>query len=263
VFFVWRRQEQLSVRRNNVLSHQFVFELCADSLEGCVAANRGGAHRIELCTALDVGGLTPPLAIIESAVQSSRIPVHVLLRPTAETFCYSQAMLDLLAQSVADAKALKVAGVVFGVLRSDGTVDVDQTRRLVELAHPLPVTFHRAFDETPDLSQALEDVIACGCERVLTSGGAPDVLSGAQVLARLVAQAEERIDIAMGGGLRLANARRVAQLTHGRHFHGSLQAEAGKNPTADRLSEAIQALIEQLTLTTGVDQIGPSVCSKF
>jgi len=208
------------------LSQPIVFELCAETLASCLAARPGGADRIELCAALDVGGLTPDHALIVEAVHQSRLPVHVILRPHANGFHYSAADFDSICEELQHARRLGASGVVFGILHADGTVDVKRTRTLVEMAAPLETTFHRAFDETPDLDQALEDVIATGCHRLLTSGGAPDVLSGADALARLAVQASDRIVIAAGGGLRLENAREVARTTQARHFHGSLQKPA-------------------------------------
>lgn len=200
-----------------------MFELCAETLESCRAAAPGGADRIELCTELDVGGLTPPPEFVRAAVAQSGLPVHVLLRPTADHFRYTPKIFAAIAEALGAAKHAGAAGVVLGLLHADGTVDREHTRALVEQAAPLPVTFHRAFDETPDLAAALEAVIATGCARVLTSGGAPDVLSGASALAGLVEQAAGRIAVAAGGGLRLRNAASVAALSHCRHFHASLR----------------------------------------
>ena len=208
------------------MSRPIVFELCAETLDACLAAREGGADRIELCTALDVGGLTPDHELVAEAVHRSGLPVHVMLRPHADGFHYSAADFDSICEELHHARRLGVSGVVFGILHADGAVDVDRTGTLVDLAGPLETTFHRAFDATPDLTQALEDVISTGCDRILTSGGAPDVLTGADVLARLVTQAADRIQIAAGGGLRLENAQAVARITQTRHFHGSLQQPA-------------------------------------
>ena len=211
---------------HTLLSRPIVFELCAETLDACIAARKGGADRIELCTALDVGGLTPDHELVAEAVHRSGLPVHVMLRPHADGFHYSAADFDSICEELHHARRLGVSGVVFGILHADGTVDVERTRTLVDLAGPLETTFHRAFDTTPDLAQALEDVISTGCDRLLTSGGAPDVLTGADALARLVTQAADRIQIAAGGGLRLGNAQAVARITQTRHFHGSLQKPA-------------------------------------
>jgi copper homeostasis protein len=224
------------------------FELCAQTLPACLAASAGGAHRIELCSSLEAGGLTPPLTLVEAAVRMNAIPVHVLLRPFADDFRSSPAVVAALASSLRAVRSLGAAGVVVGLLHEDGKVDVDRMRALVQLAAPLPVTFHRAFDVTPDLFEALEDVISSGCTRVLTSGGAPDVLAGASTLARLIRQAGARIEVALGGGLRLENAETVAHLTGGRHFHGSLlHGSIETSAQARPLPQEIQQMVHVLS----------------
>ena len=205
------------------LVQKIVFELCAESVEACLAAHDGGAHRIELCTALSEGGLTPSHGLIRAAIAMSRLPVHVLLRPRSGDFLYTTAELEVMREDLKYARALRANGVVVGFLHADGNVDVERTREFVALASPLEVTFHRAFDYAASHEQALEDVIATGCRRVLTSGGERDVVRGAKALALLVKQAAGRIDIAVGGGLRLNNAAGVARVTGAQHFHGSLR----------------------------------------
>ena len=223
------------------------FELCAETMPACLAAVAGGAHRIELCSALDVGGLTPDWALAAAAVRQCPIPVHVLLRPNADDdFRSSPAVVDALAASIDIARDLGVAGFVMGLLRWDGTVDVEAMRGLVGLAAPLPVTFHRAFDATPDLLQALEDVVVTGCSRVLTSGGQTDVLRGATMLAHLVEQAGDRVEVAVGGGLRTDNATVVARLTDGRHFHGSLRNKGKTGDAAAPSAERVREMIDRL-----------------
>lgn len=201
------------------------FELCAETMEACLAAQEGGADRIELCAALDKDGLTPSHALIEQAVSGCRVPVHVMVRPHADGFAYDASAFSAMRDEVQYLRSVCAAGVVFGVLLANGAVDVERTRELVQLAHPLKVTFHRAFDATPNLEHALEDVIAAGCHRVLTSGGAANVVAGAAMLAGLVECASDRIAIAVGGGLRLHNARQVALQTRAHHFHSSLPPE--------------------------------------
>jgi copper homeostasis protein len=205
---------------------KIVFELCAESVDACLAAHAGGAHRIELCTALSEGGLTPSHGLLREAVRKSGLPVHVLIRPRGGDFVYTPAEMDVIREDLKYARSLGASGVVLGVLRGDGTVDIEQTRQLVEMAAPLEVTFNRAFDYTESREQSLEDVIAAGCKRVLTSGGKPDVVRGAESLARLVKQTAGRIDLAVGGGLRLNNAAAVARATGAQHFHGSVRSRA-------------------------------------
>lgn len=202
---------------------KIVFELCAETIDACLAARDGGAGRIELCSGLSEGGLTPSHGLVRSAVAQSGLPVHVLIRPRAGDFDYTPSELAVMRDDIAHAKFLGAAGIVLGLLGPDGTVDIAVTGALVEHARPMKVTFHRAFDATPSLPQALEEVIATGCDRVLTSGGQRDVVAGAQSLAELVTQANGRIDIAVGGGLRIQNAASVSRITCAEHFHGSLR----------------------------------------
>ena len=180
----------------------FLFELCVESLKAALAAERGGADRIELCARLDLSGVTPAQPLTTAAVQALSIPVHVLIRPRDGNF------------------------VAMGVLLPDGRIDVDRSRELVELAHPMKVTFHRAFDETPGLDVALEAVIKTGADCLLTSGGAPNVLTGAGKIAQLVRQAGDRIQIMAGGGLKLASTAEVLERTGVRCLHGSLTRSA-------------------------------------
>lgn len=237
-----------------------VFELCAESIDACLAARSGGANRIELCSALSEGGLTPSHGFIREAVTRSGLPIHILLRPRGGDFVYSDAEFDVMREDLQHLRLLGASGVVLGALRADGTVDVEHTRELVAIAGPLDVTFHRAFDEAASLDQALEDVIGTGCKRVLTSGGQRDVVSGAESLARLVRQAAGRIDIAVGGGLRLENAAAVARTTGAQHFHGSMRRNVDgpvrtempdpldrASPSAQtRLVDDLRTLIERL-----------------
>jgi copper homeostasis protein len=200
-----------------------IFELCADTIEACLAAKEGGAHRIELCSGLSEGGITPSHGLIRAAVERTGLAVHVLLRPRGGSFEYTQSEIAVMREDIKHAKQLGATGVVLGMLRSDGSVDVDGMCELVQLAHPMQVTFHRAFDVTPSLAQALEDVIATGCDRVLTSGGQREVAQGSGCLAKLVVQANDRIAIAVSGGLRLKDAAWLARITGAEHFHGSLR----------------------------------------
>lgn len=205
------------------MTRAITFELCAETLQACLAAGEGGANRIELCSALSEDGLTPSHGLIQAAIAQSGLPVFVLLRPRNGNFHYSGEEFALMRDDLEHARVLGAKGFALGVLHADRTVDIDRTRELVELASPLEVTFHRAFDLTPSLDQALEDVIAAGCKRVLTSGGERDVVAGSANLARLMERAMGRIDVAAGGGLRIANAASVARTTGIHHFHGSMR----------------------------------------
>ena len=224
-----------------------VFELCAESLQACRIARAAGADRIEFCADLAVDGLTPSPALTRAAIEESQLPVYMLLRPRAGDFVYTAAEFARMQDDLRRAKALGVSGFALGVLLPDGRVDQERTRQLVELAAPLDVTFHRAFDATPDLATALEDVIATGCRRVLTSGGATDVITGAAMLAALVRQAGARIVIAAGGGIRTDNARTLAEQTGAHHFHGSLRFAS--SPTRPRITPGPHANGSSYTAT--------------
>ncbi|HEY8998330.1 MAG TPA: copper homeostasis protein CutC [Edaphobacter sp.] len=205
------------------MSSKIIFELCAETIAACISACDGGADRIELCSALSEDGLTPSHGFIRAAVALSNLPVHVLIRPRSGNFVYSNEEFKLMRDDILHARELGAAGVVIGLLNSDATVDVARTHELVELASPLEVTFHRAFDSTLVLEAALEDVISTGSHRLLTSGGQPDVLQGATSLRRLNEIAAGRIAIAAGGGLRLENARDVVLKAGVQQVHGSLR----------------------------------------
>ena len=177
----------------------------------------------------------------------------MLLRPRAGDFVYTAAEFARMRDDLLHGRHLGVRGFALGVLLPNGRVDVERTRELVELAAPLDVTFHRAFDTTPNLAEALEDVITTGCRRVLTSGGAVDVVAGTGSLAALVRQAAGCVDIAAGGGVRAENARALAQHTGAHHFHGSLRHAAPEVDSATDVPreidpEAIRRVVEQLRL---------------
>ncbi|WP_263378680.1 copper homeostasis protein CutC [Granulicella paludicola] len=239
---------------------KIIFELCAETVDACLAAREGGADRIELCSGLSEGGLTPSHGLVREALQQSDLPVHVLIRPRGGNYLYTEAEIAVMAEDILHVKSLGAAGVVLGLLKADRTVDVETTRNFVQLARPMQVTFHRAFDDTPDLETALEAVISTGCERVLTSGGCTDVAQGAEILARLVKQADGRLEVAVGGGLRLTNASSLVRLTGATHFHGSLRPGREKRvESADgalvpetEYSEvevtAVREMVEQLQL---------------
>jgi copper homeostasis protein len=186
-----------------------MLEICAETPQACVAANQGGADRIELCSALIVGGLTPSHGLIREAVNLGPTPVYVLLRPRGGDFLCSDVEFLVICQDMEHAAALGVAGFVVGILNELGLPDVERMSKLVEQAGPLEVTFHRAFDLAASRSESLERIIDSGCRRLLTSGGAPSGLQGIEELARLSKQAAGRIRIAAGGGVGMHSAEAI------------------------------------------------------
>jgi copper homeostasis protein len=196
-----------------------LLELCVESVESALAGEEGGAQRVELCANLLEGGTTPSAGMLQMARRSLRIGISVMVRPRGGDFLYTDAEFEAMVQDVRAAKSLGADAVVFGLLRANGTVDVERTKRLVGVAAPLPVTFHRAIDVTRDPLEALEDVIAAGAARILTSGGAPSVPKGIDTIKRMVEMAGQRIIVMPGGGNRVGNIRWVAEYTGARELH--------------------------------------------
>ncbi len=198
-----------------------LLEVCVDSIEDLLRAQSGGAQRIELCARLDLGGLSPTPQLLESALRAATVPLHVMVRPREGDFVYDAAEFERMRSEIVALRACDVAAVVLGILRVDKTVDVGRTRELVALAKPLSVTFHRAFDETPDKARALDELIALGVERVLTSAGAPTAHAGRNELAALVSRARGRITILAGGGVRAHNWRELVRDSRVAEIHSS------------------------------------------
>jgi copper homeostasis protein len=199
-------------------------EVCIDSVESAVAAERGGAKRVELCSDLLEGGITPGAGLIASVRRHIAIGLYVMIRPRGGDFCYTDLEFEVMQGEIAHARDLGADGVVLGLLDEQGQVDVERTSALVELARPLDVTFHRAIDMTPDLPAAVLDVIAAGATRILTSGGAPSALRGKGEIARMVQAARGRIAIMAGGGITAENIAAIAQATGAAEFHSSARS---------------------------------------
>ncbi len=196
-------------------------EICAQSITSALAAQEGGANRIELCTALEVGGLTPSPATMLEAKRLLTIPVCVLIRPRSGDFIYSDVEFECIKRDVAWCKENSMDGVVIGILTPKGTIDVLKMKELLEIARPMQVVCHRAFDQTPDASEALEQLIALGFDRVLTSGQAQNVVVGRDILRGLVEQANGRITIMLGNGVNPDNLRDLMTHTKATDFHTS------------------------------------------
>ena len=196
--------------------------MCCADLQSVRAAIEGGAHRVELCQALELGGVTPSAGMIEWAVGQG-IRVHVLIRPRGGDFMYSPDEVRCMASDITMARRLGATGVVIGALTPTGDIDMDACRLLADQAQGMSVTFHRAFDECREPVQALEDISALGCNRLLTSGHAPSVTQGLPLLAQLVRQAAGRTTIMPGCGVMPGNARMVLERTGACELHGSLR----------------------------------------
>ena len=206
------------------MPNRFVLEICVESVDHAVAAERGGADRIELCSDLSSGGITPSAGFMQTARRHVRVPIHVLIRPRAGDFCYSDHELEIMRDDIQAAKQFGMDGVVLGILHENASVDVERTKALVELAHPLPVTFHRAFDASANLEASLEEVIQTGASRILTSGGQPRATDALPTLARLVQATRGSILLMPCGGINSENVVRIVRTTLAQEFHTSVGA---------------------------------------
>lgn len=195
-------------------------EICLDSVPSAIAAQQGGADRVELCDNLLEGGTTPSAGAIAAARDHlTTTGLQVMVRPRGGDFLYSEVELDIMRRDIETAKSLGADGVVFGLLNPDGSVDENHTRELLALARPLNVTFHRAFDVCRDPHEALETLCDIGVDRILTSGQEPSVLEGADLIRDLVERAGDRTIILPGCGITPRNLDRILALTNATEVH--------------------------------------------
>jgi copper homeostasis protein len=196
-------------------------EICAFNLPSALVAQQAGADRIELCASPGEGGVTPSPGVIRSARERLRIPLYPIIRPRGGDFLYTEEEFEVMLRDVDYCKRVGCNGVVIGMLNADGSVDAGRCARLVEAAYPLGVTFHRAFDWAANPFEALETIINIGCERILTSGQRPTAEEGAEMIDQLVREADTRIVIMPGSGVRAANIVALAKQTGAAEFHTS------------------------------------------
>lgn len=196
-------------------------EIACFNLESALIAQKAGADRVELCADMSYGGTTPNFETIQKAREQLTIDLYVMIRPRGGNFVYSDSEFEQMKSEIETIKKLGVNGFVFGILEEDKTINIEQNKVLVELAKPFPCTFHRAFDEVSDLKKALEDVIPCGFSTILTSGTFPNVMEGKEVLKQLVIQANNRIEIMPGGGLRSTNISEIDEMVNANWYHSS------------------------------------------
>ena len=198
-----------------------ILEIAANSVASALAAQEGGAGRVELCTALELGGLTPSHAQIALARERLRIPLYVLIRPRAGDFLYGELECETMLRDIETCASLGCDGVVLGVLDAEGRVDTARCRPLIAAAGKLGVTFHRAFDLSRDPAQALEDIVTLGCERILTSGMQGSAADGSALIRELVERAGDRIVVMPGAGITARNIATLATATGAHEFHAS------------------------------------------
>ena len=217
---------------------RFIECCCTSAVEAAEAA-AGGASRVELCEELQVGGVTPRERNLRETLKKCSLPVNVLIRPRGGDFVYNEAEKEAVLQSIRLCKSLSVNGVVIGGLTPEGDIDIPLMRELIAAAKPLSTTFHRAFDECRDPFKALEEIIALGFDRILTSGQAPNAPEGADLLAQLVRKAAGRIVIMPGAGVRPSNIAKLESVTGASEFHSSAHGPSG---ATDRLT--VRLLVE-------------------
>ena len=211
-------------------------EGCVETLEECVNAKRGGARRLELCDRLDVGGTTPSASLIDAVQKTVRLPIMAMVRPRGGSFVHTAAELDQMRRDLDMVVSNNVAGVVIGILDDKNRVDLKRTAEFVRLAGDTPVTFHKAFDLVDDLPAALDDLLACGIKRLLTSGGKPTAAEGIDELAMLVERSAGRIEIMAGGKVRGSNVRAIVDGA------GLKEVHARTGPDASQIRSIIEAL---------------------
>lgn len=207
------------------MNQGFLLEVAANSVASAAAAQEGGAGRVELCTALELGGLTPSMALIAMVRECLHIPLYVLIRARAGDFLYNDLECELMRRDIETCAALGCDGVVLGVLDAEGDIDKARCRTLIQAAGEMGITFHRAFDMTRNPQQSLEDIIMLGCERVLTSGAQASAVEGAPLIRKLIMQATGRIAVMPGAGVTPQNIAALAKVTGASEFHASAKQQ--------------------------------------
>ncbi len=197
----------------------FKLEICVDSVQSAIDAQAAGASRVELCDNLAEGGTTPGYGTLVTARKYVDIGLNVLIRPRAGDFLYTGLEYEIMKEDILKCRECGADGVVTGILRPDGTIDLERTAGLVRIAHPMQVTFHRAFDMCSDPWQGLRDIIESGASRILTSGHKNSAMEGASLLKELVQKAGNRIIIMPGSGINEGNIEEIARITGANEFH--------------------------------------------
>ncbi|HVX50985.1 MAG TPA: copper homeostasis protein CutC, partial [Chitinophagaceae bacterium] len=198
-----------------------LLEIAVFNFSSALLAAHTGADRIEMCENAAEGGTTPSYGTLKRIIETIHIPVFPIIRPRGGDFLYSDGEFEVMKQDVRLVKDLGFSGLVTGLLNNDGSIDTERTKRLVDLAYPLDITFHRAFDRAKDPFDALEAIINCGCQRILTSGQVPNAFDGKQLLKQMVEQAADRIIIMPGSGVRSNNIAALAAFTGVKELHSS------------------------------------------
>jgi copper homeostasis protein len=212
-------------------------EIACFNLESALIAQKAGADRVELCEDISVGGTTPVIETIQQARKNLTIDLYVMIRPKGGNFVYSDSELEQMKFEIETIKKLGINGFVFGILKEDRTINIEQNKALIDIAKPFPCTFHRAFDAVSNYEKALEDVISCGFSTILTSGTFLNVMEGKEVLKQLVIQANNRIEIMPGGGLRSTNISELNEMVKANWYHSSAITDVSETANPEEISQ--------------------------
>ena len=197
-----------------------VKEVCVETYQGAVLAAKAGATRIELCGDLSCGGTTPSYETIKRTIEKLQIPVMVMIRPRGGDFCYTNDEFEMMREDIRICRELGASGVVFGLLNRDNTIDIKRTSDLVNLAHPLKVTFHKAIDSTKDIPLSVEQLKTIGVDRILSSGGQTTAIEGCEMLRKMIEIAGDQLKIIVAGKVTWENFDEVARLVPAKEYHG-------------------------------------------
>jgi len=220
----------------------YLLEVCAYNTASCIIAERAGAGRIELCADASAGGTTPSVETIREVKEKVSIPIYAMVRPRGGDFFYNDAEIAAIKRDIANCWSFGCEGIATGVATAGGRIDTELLKRIVDWAYPMRVTCHRVFDRTPDPFRALEDIISCGCERILTSGQQNTAIEAPALIAQLVEAAGGRIIIMPGSGVRSSNVKELALATHAREFHSSARHAGSEQADEQELRNTISIL---------------------
>lgn len=225
-----------------------ILEVAVFSLEAALAAIKAGANRIEFCENPSEGGTTPSYGSLKTLIKNTTIPVFPIIRPRGGDFLYTDTEFECIKADLLMIKELGFPGAVIGLLNADGSIDVKRTKELVQLAHPMEITFHRAFDRCNNPIKGLEDIIETGCKRILTSGQVPNVSDALPLITALILKASGRIIILPGSGVRANNAREIIDTTGAIEIHSSARKAIPSNMKYNVVS------MDEKMVSVGVDE---------
>lgn len=236
---------------------KYILECCVDSVESAIEAEKGGANRIELCSALVIGGLSPSKALFEKVKENVSIKIHVLLRPRFGDFCYTDFEHEIIKQEIRMFKELGADGVVIGTLKPDGSLNLEQMKELVEEAEGMSITLHRAFDMCGDPYQTLEEVKELGIHTILTSGQKNSCIDGKELLGELVAKANGEVDILIGGGVDVSVIPALHESTGATSYHmsGKITLDSEMQYRKEGVSMGVASMSEYQIWRTSAERV--------